>query len=67
MLWGGLSMRYKVSDKKRAAPIPISLRPKHIEMLKALEMSKKTNRSALIQALIEEAYNLYIKDIDEGN
>jgi len=61
----GVIMRYKLSDKKRSVPVPISLRPKHVEMLKALELTKRKNRSALIQEMIEEKYNLYIKEIEE--
>lgn len=44
-------------------PVPISLRPKHIEMLKELEISNKTNRSSIIQNLIESEYKAYINKL----
>jgi len=56
-------VRYKLSDTKRSMPVPISLRPIHIEMLKELEVEQKANRSAVIQNLIEAAYKEYVDAI----
>jgi len=44
-------------------PVPISLRPKHIEMLKELEIAKRANRSSVIQNLIEAEYKAYINSL----
>jgi hypothetical protein len=44
-------------------PVPISLRPIHIEMLKELEVDQKANRSAVIQGLIENSYKEYVDAI----
>jgi len=63
-LWG-FSVRYKLSDERRSVPVPISLRPMHLEMLKELEQDKRANRSSIIQSLIEKEYKLYINGIVE--
>jgi hypothetical protein len=48
--------RTKIDVESKAKSVPISLKPKHIEMLDALEKAKKMQRSRLVQKLIVKAY-----------
>jgi len=52
--------KFRVSEGRKTKPVPISLRPKHIAMLDDLEKQLRKNRSALIQDLIEAAYEKHI-------
>ena len=52
--------KFKVSEERKTKPVPISLRPKHVAMLDDLEKQLRKNRSALIQDLIEAAYEKHI-------
>jgi hypothetical protein len=48
--------RTKIDEESKAKSVPISLKPKHIEMLDELEKAKKMQRSRLVQKLIVKAY-----------
>jgi hypothetical protein len=48
--------RTKIDEESKAKSVPISLKPKHIEMLDELENAKKMQRSRLVQKLIVKAY-----------
>jgi len=48
--------RTKINEESKAKSVPISLKPKHIEMLDELEKAKKMQRSRLVQKLIVKAY-----------
>ena len=48
--------RMKSSNDKKAQPMPISFKPKHLEMLKVLEGHYRTNRSRVVQMLVERDY-----------
>ena len=41
---------------RKAVPVPISLKPKHVLMLAALEKELARHKSGVIQYLIEESY-----------
>lgn len=51
--------RTKIDEESKAKSVPISLKPKHIEMLDELEKAKKMQRSRLVQKLIVKAYRDY--------
>ena len=53
--------KLKLSDAKKARPIPISLKPKHLLMLADLENYQRNNRSRIIQMLIEREYNKMVE------
>ena len=55
--------KLKISEKKKARPIPISFKPQHLLMLDELTKYRRTNRSRLIQLLIEADYNQMIQTI----
>ena len=48
--------RGRIKDSNKAKSVPLSLKPKHVEMLEELEKRKKINRSKIIQRLIVTAY-----------
>lgn len=58
--------KFRVSEGRKTKPVPISLRPQHVAMLDDLEKRLRKNRSALIQDLIEEAYEKEIKKETEA-
>ena len=59
--------KLKLADDKKSRPLPISLKPKHIQMLAELEKYMRKNRSRIIQILVEREYEQKIKSIAEGN
>jgi hypothetical protein len=55
--------RNRISDINKKKPVPISLGELHIVLLDELQDLFGMNRSKMIQKLIEDGYNLYIKNI----
>lgn len=48
--------RARVQDDNKAQSVPLSLKPRHVEMLEEMEKKKRLNRSKIIQRLIVKAY-----------
>lgn len=48
--------RARVQDGNKAQSVPLSLKPRHVEMLEEMEQKKRLNRSKIIQRLIVKAY-----------
>ena len=58
--------KLKLAEGKRARPIPISLKPKHLLMLSELEKYMRRSRSRIVQMLVEQTYDKKIRNMVEG-
>ena len=56
--------RLKISDIRKAKPVPISLKPEHMRMLDEMSSIKGRTRSKIIQSLIEAEYKKKFLDKD---
>jgi len=56
-------VRYRLSGERKSIPVPMSLRPMHIEMLRELEQVMHKNKSAVVQTLVELAYKTHISKL----